>query len=232
MVTSIILISVGMVLMSVFIYGKITNYSMRTVIIKTLTSILFVDLAVYLFAASKFKIIGLFFIFGAFFGLLGDVVLGLKRVYTQHDKLFTFLGFVSFAIGHIFYVSGLYTYLYIPGNYLYILIPLLIALVIGSLVLVVEKVLHVSFGKLKIVAFIYLTILSSLSLCSGSLSILYQFKSIFLILVFVGGLLFALSDLILSRTYFRSNPKKIELILCSVTYYFAQFLIAFSLFFI
>jgi hypothetical protein len=78
----------------------------------------------------------------------------------------------------------------------------------------------------------YLIVLGLLSASGLSLCILYEFKNTFLIVFFVGGVLFAISDGILSRTYFGKNPQTIELILSSVFYYLAQFIICFSLFFL
>ena len=53
------------------------------------------------------------------------------------------------------------------------------------------------------------------------------------VMLFVGGTLFAISDLILCGTYFGVGKERpVDLISNAVTYYAAQFIIAFSLFFI
>ena len=232
MIVSIVLMSISLILMVVFLYGKLTNYSLKTTIVKGVTSSLFVALAIYLFCIKGYPRIGIFFIVASFIDLLGDIVLGFKRVFPNKDKLFTVLGFVSFAIGHVIYVSGLYSTFYISGHFLVVLIPILISICLGFSIILIAKILKVEFGKLKIPAIIYVTVLTSLTGSSLALSVLYSFSSTFLIMVFVGGLFFITSDLILIRTYFGKEKKKVELISCTVTYYIAQFLIAFALMFL
>ena len=52
-------------------------------------------------------------------------------------------------------------------------------------------------------------------------------------MILAGGVLFAISDLILSGTYFGiGKTRAVDLISNTVTYYAAQYLIAFSLIFI
>ena len=232
MVISLILMGLGAICVGFFIHGKLTNYSRRTTVIKTVASSMFVILAIYLYFYKEYPPIGIFFIIALFFGLLGDVALGFKRVFPKKDKLFTLLGFVAFASGHIIFDTGLFVCFYQPGHIWVVIIPIAISLIFGSSIILIERILQVNFGKLKIVAFFYITVLVSLSASSLSLAILYSFKSLFLDLMCVGGLLFFISDAILSKTYFGSKPKTVELISCSVTYYLAQFLIAFSLFFL
>ena len=66
-----------------------------------------------------------------------------------------------------------------------------------------------------------------------SLTILSGFQAVSLILLMVGGILFALSDLILNMTYFgEGHEKPFDIITNTVTYYIAQNLIALSIFFL
>ena len=52
-------------------------------------------------------------------------------------------------------------------------------------------------------------------------------------MLFVGGVLFAVSDLILCGTYLgKGKERPVDLISNAVTYYAAQYIIAFSLFFL
>ena len=232
MVVSIILIALGMISMSFFIYGKVTHYSTKTVMLKTIASLLFVALSIYLFIYKNFPNVGIFIMIGAIFGLLGDIALGFKRIFKKHDKLMTLFGFIFFAVGHIVYVIGLIVNYYVLGQYLYIIIPFVGAVLFGASIFLIEKILGLHLGKFRFVAMAYLIILISLSATALSMCILHGFKSAFLIVMLVGGILFATSDLILSKTYFSDKPKKIELILSSITYYLAQFIICFSLFFL
>jgi len=52
-------------------------------------------------------------------------------------------------------------------------------------------------------------------------------------MMFAGGLLFTISDLILSGTYFgKGKERPVDIITNSVSYYAAQFVIALAMFFI
>ena len=232
MITSVVLISLGMISMLIFLYGKMHGYSLKTVIVKSIASSLFVALAIYLYVYNGFPNIGLYFVLGAIFGLFGDIILALKRIITSKQGLFKILGFLSFAIGHILFVTGLYVNYYVQGHVLAIIIPVIISLLMGASALLIEKLFKVDFGSYKPAAILYLTLLSSLSISALALNIITEFKSTFLILVLVGGILFATSDLTLCRTYFGKSNSKAELIIYTMTYYLAQFLLAFSLFYL
>jgi hypothetical protein len=65
---------------------------------------------------------------------------------------------------------------------------------------------------------------------SGVLALLHAWRATTLDLFFGGAVLFAVSDLILSGTYFgRGKERPVDLLLNYLTYYPAQFLIAWSL---
>ena len=89
--------------------------------------------------------------------------------------------------------------------------------------------MKVKYAKYKTIVVLYSFILSLMMGISGSLAIMYSFKNVTLNLMFIGGTLFTLSDLILSGTYFGSGKDKpIHLVSNIVIYYIAQFLIAYS----
>ena len=233
MVVSIVLIVLGMISMSFFIYGKITNYSIKTNIIKLVTSLLFVALALYLYITKGYPLIGLFILLGGIFGLLGDVALGLKRIFKNKNKQLILLGLFFFAIGHILYDTGLYICYYIPGQIVAIIIPVILAPLCGSFgSMLLEKVCHLHYGKFKYIGMFYYTCVYSLSLVSFSLLAINGFTNTFLWIFFAGALLFASSDTILAKTYFSDNVKKVDQISTTITYYLAQFVIAFSIFFL
>ena len=232
MVVSIILLGLGAIFTSIFIYGKLTNYSWRTTMFKTIDSLLFLSLGIYLFFYKGQPNVGIFIILGLVFGLLGDVALAFKRIAKDKDKFFTLLGMTFFIIGHIFYTTGLFVNYYIPGNIIHIIIPLVVAVIIALSIVFIELKLKFKLGGFKYFGIVYFTALFSVSMSCLSLNILNQFQSTFLILMLVGALLFASSDVLLTRTYFKENCPKGFLISTSITYYLAQFLIAFTLFFL
>ena len=61
--------------------------------------------------------------------------------------------------------------------------------------------------------------------------VLNNFTNQFFVMMLIGGVLFAISDLVLSRTYFgEGHETPIDFILNYIFYYSAQFVIALSLF--
>ena len=232
MAVSIILIALGAIFTTIFIYGKLTNYSWRTTMFKTIDSLLFLSLGIYLFFYKGQPNIGIFIVLGLTFGLLGDVALAFKRIAKDKDKFFTLLGMTFFIIGHIFYTTGLFVNYYVPGNVIHIIIPLVAALLIALSIVFIELKLKFKLGGFKYFGIVYFTALFSVSMSCLSLNILNHFQSTFLILMLVGAIVFASSDILLTRTYFKENCPKGFLISTSITYYLAQFLIAFTLFFL
>ena len=232
MAVSIILIALGAIFTSIFIYGKLTNYSWRTTMFKTIDSLLFLSLGIYLFFYKGQPNVGIFIILGLTFGLLGDVALAFKRIAKDKDKFFTLLGMTFFIIGHIFYTTGLFVNYYVPGNIIHIIIPLVVAVLIALSIVFIELKLKFKLGGFKYFGIVYFTALFSVSMSCLSLNILHQFQSTFLVLMLMGAIIFASSDILLTRTYFKENCPKGYLISTSITYYLAQFLIAFTLFFL
>ena len=89
------------------------------------------------------------------------------------------------------------------------------------------------FKDLKWVVSVYAFILALNPMTALMLNIMNGWSSTTLILLFVGGISFAISDLVLSNTYFgEGHEKPIDFILNYIFYYGAQFLIAFSIFFL
>lgn len=227
---SLVLIGLGAIFTTLFIYGKLTNYSWKTTMFKTIDSLLFLSLGIFLFFYKGQPKIGIFILLGLTFGLLGDVALAFKRIVKSKDKFFTLLGMVMFIIGHIFYTTGLFVNYHVPGNIVHIIVPIVAALIIAVAIVFIELKLKFKLGGFKYFGVLYFSALFSVSMSCLSLNILHSFNNIFLILMLVGAIIFASSDILLTRTYFKENCPKGFLISTSITYYVAQFLIAFTLF--
>ena len=115
---------------------------------------------------------------------------------------------------------------------LYIIIPLAIGLLMGPITMLVGKLSNCDYGKIKPVAFVYAILLFSTVATGFSLWMMSGFANTGLLMMFIGGVLFAVSDLILNLTYFaEGHEQPFDLISNSVTYYAAQFIIAFSILF-
>lgn len=233
LVAVIILMCLGLASLTLFLIEKCRKYSVKELILKTTTSLFFLATgAVGMFACSPYHILGLFVVLGLACGMLGDIWLDLKYVFREKDKWFTYAGFISFAIGHILYITGFYLEFFQYAHWLYFVLPLVLGLLIGALPIALQKLLKIRLGDMTIITYIYSAILFSMTLCGLSLCIFTGFKNVTCILLFAGGLLFTISDLILSGTYFgEGHEKPFDIISNGVTYYIAQYLIAFSLMF-
>ena len=232
MITAIVLIGVGVITLGLFLCEKLRKYSVKATTIKAFTSLMFIAVGVYSAYNSGHHIFSLFAIIALAFGLTGDIWLELKYVFREHDKILTYAGFASFSIGHILYITGMILEFDEGRNLLYF-IMLAAGALMGLVVLSMEKPLKMNYGDMRWIVTVYGSILFMMTFSCIAMCISYGFQNVSLIMLFAGGILFALSDLILCGTYFgEGKDKPFDLISNAVTYYAAQFLIAFSLFFL
>ena len=233
LILCIVFLSLGAISLVLFIVEKLKGYSLKDTILKAITSCFFITVAIVSLISKGYHLLTIFVPIGLFFGLLGDIFLELKYVYKEKDNVLTYAGFIAFGVGHIMYILGMTLEFYHGENVLYLIIPVLIGFVVSLLTVATEKVMKLNYGKMKMIAFFYGAILFSMVMTALSMSILVNFKSTTLILIVIGGVLFAISDLILSGTYFgEGKDRPVDLASNCVTYYLAQFIIAFALFFI
>ena len=233
MAVCIVLLALGAICLALFLIEKIRKYSVKETLIKACTSFLFIILATYCNYHNGGHPFGFFVICALALGLMGDIWLDLKYVFPEQNRIFTYAGFISFAIGHIFYIIGMMTCFRYDHQWYSYVIPIVLGLVGGALVILLEKPLKMKYGEYKAICFIYGTILFTMTATTIYLTCTQSFQVPAFNMLFAGGVLFAVSDLILSGTYFAENRENpIDIISNSMTYYFAQYLIAFSLFFI
>ena len=236
MIYCIILLVLGAICLTLFLIEKIKAYSVKETLIKATTSFLFILLAAYSnFHNDLNNPFGMFIIGGLTLGLMGDIWLDFKYVFPEQNRIFTYAGFISFALGHVFYITGMLFFLRLADQWYAFVGPILLGLMSGGLILLMEKPLKMQYGEYKSICFIYGTLLfttlfTALYLMVVSLVRGYQLTTLYML--FAGGALFAISDIILCGTYFAENRERpVDIISNAITYYAAQYLIAFSLFF-
>ncbi len=231
----VVLIS-GVVATVAFLVERVKNGGLKAAMLKAFASTLFVGTACSAAATNlKSDNIGfaLFVIMGLTLGLMGDIWLDLKWVYKADNDTYTFAGFGAFAIGHISFLAGLFTYYVDFSKSLYIVVPAIIALLIAVGVIILEKPMKMVYGKFKLITGVYGFILAFMTFLSGSLALMNGFKVMTLNFMFAGGVFFLVSDLILSGTYFgQGKDRPIDVVTNHVSYYAAQFVIASALLFI
>ena len=236
MVALIILLVLGIIMSTVFIVSKVINYSLKTIVFKTIASLFFLALAIVAFVLSGegYFIFKLFTVLGLFFGLLGDVFLGFKYITTKTKKIWIMLGMFAFMFGHIFYLIGLLIGFYVPGNPLYLVLAFALPIIIIAGYMFVAKKAGINFGHGMLpFAFLYIYCLTSMFSSALSMTILHQFSMTTLVMFLIGALNFVCSDFMLTGSYFKDGERsKAYRAIYSVFYYVAQFLIAFSIFFL
>jgi len=229
-----LLLGIGLIALCVYIREKIRACSLKAALIKSFVSLLFIAVGVLgayrAAAAGRADILCPFVLLGLVMGLLGDVWLDLKYVFPEKDVPFTYAGFCVFGIGHMLYLAGMLLRFWPAGRPMYALLPFLLAALLSAGNALLEKPMRLRYGEFKPVVIAYGFLLFSTVLVSGSLALANGWQVPALNLLFIGGILFALSDLILSGTYFGTGrDRPIDIALNYITYYAAQFLIASAL---
>ncbi len=232
-----LLTAVGAVFLVLFIREKIKAYSLKAVFIKSVVSALFLAVgACGWFLSSRaggLSLTGVFVLLGLLCGLLGDLWLDLKFVYPAEDEPYTYVGMGAFGVGHILYFTGLMLEYYPKGKPRYAVLPVAAAIVMSAVNLLLEKPMRLRYGKMKPVVFTYGVLIFSTLALSFSLALSRAWHEPALNLFFAGMVLFAVSDVILSGTYWGEGKQRpIDLALNYLTYYPGQYLIALSLLFI
>ena len=169
---------------------------------------------------------------GLLFGLLGDIWLDLKFCYEKDNDFYTKMGFLSFAIGHVFYCAGV-VFGVTKFKPVAILPAAGVAQVAALVVYFGEKAMKLKYGAYKIISTLYGAVLFFMAAFAFFAALFAGLKeNMNLVVMAIGGVLFVLSDLILSGTYFGEGKNRpVDVITNHVTYYVAQFIIASSVLF-
>ena len=249
-----ILLIAGMIFLAIFLFMRDKNSSVLAIIFKTSVSLCFIAAA---FAAligraegiSKELVVSSGLIIpGLVLGLVGDVFLDFKAYFkslrntysgAQRDHyLVTYFGMVSFGLGHILYIAAILKR--IPNVSGFLLYSFLISIaatvaIIGFSVFVMKM----CFGKFIVPVISYSILLTLFTAFTGFI-LVSGAGGLAVKMLFSGSLLFLLSDLILSITYFSKsadyerkglmNPEsRLMISVNHITYYAAQFTIALSI---
>lgn len=226
-----ILLAFGILFTALYVHEKLKKYDIKELLLKTTCSMIFMGIAISSATLHRTGLYASLMIIGLLFGLLGDIFLDLKFVYPDDDAIYTFSGFTTFGIGHIFFITAILRRYADFSQCWYLIIPAIGALVIGFGSVAMGPVMKLDYGKFAGITRAYATLLGGFTLLAGSLALMYNFKLLSLDMLFVGAVFFLISDLVLSGTYFGGKERPIDIHLNYIFYYGGQFLIALSLLF-
>lgn len=220
---------IGMCFLIAFMVMCNKKRSVLGVYIKNITSIFFILTAVTgAFNNTDMPDVwryALPIVVGQVFGLMGDVYLDQKWLYPQHNDQYLNMGFISFGIGHFFYMGAMYTHAKFEIKDM--LVPLVIGVIVTAVNLALEKPTKQKYGKFFAIVTVYCLILGTML---GTAFWAYiKTKQVSYLVYTIGAALFLLSDVILSPMYFaikqdRNTP--LNFVLNHTTYYVGQYLIA------
>lgn len=220
---------IGMCFLIAFMVMCNKKRSVLGVYIKNITSVFFILTAVTgAFNNTDLSDVwkyALPIVVGEVFGLMGDVYLDQKWLYPQHNDQYLNMGFISFGIGHFFYMGAMYTHAKFEIKDM--LVPLVIGVIVTVVNLALEKPTKQKYGKFFAIVTVYCLILGTML---GTAFWAYiKTKQVSYLVYTIGAALFLLSDVILSPMYFaikqdRNTP--LNFVLNHTTYYVGQYLIA------
>lgn len=220
----------GIISTVIFIYKRDANSSHFALLLKTSSSMLFIITAVVAVYYNKGDVrYGLLIALGLIFSMLGDIWLDLKWIYPKDIKYYLYGGFIFFLLGHVCYTSamGLSSGMKIKEFLPCLVSPLVVS--VGSQL--AAKPMKLDFTGYKLIVSLY-TFFLMMTLSVATTLAVKSNGAVSQIMMASGALLFFISDLILSNTYFGKDKASKPYIAANHAFYYSgQFMIAMSVFF-
>lgn len=216
----------GAVALTLFLIARDRKGSVKAVLLKIITSYLFIAVAFVSFMVNPNPGVTTFFMLitmGLICGLIGDIVLDLKVLYPESSSPYQHGGMVAFLVGHLFYLAALLIYFGFSW------IPLVFAVVIAlAIILISIYILKVDFKEHTIDSYLYSFFLSYMMTQSCYAAVSHGFSATTLLLA-VGSVLFLLSDVVLIGIYYQNKDSRPFIAVNHILYYAAQYIIALSI---
>ena len=220
----------GALVLVLYLLEKTRRYSVKGAILKSFVSLFFIMIALWggIFGSGVY---GFLITIGLALGLLGDIWLDLKYVHREgeHELQYTHAGFNVFGLGHIMYIVAVVITFGDFSKWIYLAVPLVLAILMASITVPASGMMGLEYGQYKVTCVLYMGLLTVSAAMAISMAIMHGLSDIALDFMAGGLILFYISDIILSGTYFgKGKERKVDLITNYLTYYPAQFLIAWS----
>lgn len=202
----------------ILIIAELKKQNIKTLIFKTLSSLMFVLLGYQKLSFNMSAPSPIFF--GLCFGAVGDVLLAICLISKRYEKVFFAFGGIMFFIGHIFYLMAAVTMSH------HVVMAFVITIIINYLLMaLLFKKIDLEY-KLKIPGMVYVFMVVFMS--SNGLINLITIPGIKTFLFGTGAVLFMISDVLLITERF-IEEKSIYTTGVLMSYYIGQTLIALSI---
>ncbi|MFA5078757.1 MAG: lysoplasmalogenase family protein [Dehalococcoidia bacterium] len=215
----------GAIVLTLFLLNRDRNGSVKALLYKTLASFLFIVVAFAAFLANPCPcaaVYAVLIIMGLACGLIGDILLDLKVMYKQSASLYQHGGMAAFFMGHVFYLAALI------GYFGFNWIPAAVAVALAVIIMLISRfAFKFDFAEHTIDTYAYSFVLCYM-MAQACYAAVMQGYSACTVLLAVGSILFLLSDLVLSMTYYDGKDSRAYISVNHVLYYAAQFCIALS----
>lgn len=223
------ILGTGIALAIAFMIVRVKKGGLPALVLKTAASVFFVFCAVEAIYKSggETYAYGLIIICGLVCGLLGDVFLDQKWIYAQHSDTYLYWGFSCFGAGHLLFIFCLLRHFEIS--------TVAAAIAVGAAAIVAVAVnfsgglTGIKMGKFRLICGAYSFIILLFAGMAFAAFFSDPAQTAALVLG-IGGLLFTVSDLVLSFSYFKKDSPFL-VVVNHTTYYAAQYIIASSVLF-
>jgi uncharacterized membrane protein YhhN len=216
----------GAIALIMFLVYRDRKGSLKALLYKTVASFIFVLVAFASFMVNSSEgaaPFAMLIMMGLVCGLIGDILLDLKIMYTESSSLYQHGGMIAFFAGHLFYLTALIIFFGFSW------IPVVIALGLAIIIALVSKfILKFNFAEHTIDTYAYTLVLSYMMAQACYAAVIQGFTACTVLLA-AGSILFLLSDLVLSMTYYDGKDSRPFIAVNHILYYAAQFTIALSI---
>ncbi|MDO9629080.1 MAG: lysoplasmalogenase family protein [Acholeplasmataceae bacterium] len=165
-------------------------------------------------------------VIGLLFGMIGDLILALRPLRPKEEnETIINAGIFAFSFGHFVYL------LFLTSIHQLTLFAILFSIGITILVITMSYLMKFQMGKTRIPSYIYSLLIFLMIGQTISLASIHD-GSLGLVMLMLGAILFGISDLVLAPIYYKAMNQKYMIAINLITYYAAQILIAYSLYFL
>lgn len=224
-----ILLAIALICAACFVIFQYQKRPFMSFALKGLATVAVLALAVYglMFGGLILSATGILFVVGLAFCLFGDLSLAMLEFRIEGGKSRIIkTGMFAFSLAQISFAVAIF--LLIGANVLAIVLPVVFGVLFSIAVFFMQKPLGLRYGDCTTMTLLYSFLLSTALGASFALAVIQGF-TLFSTLLFVGLLLFIISDLILSKIYFAEKMNQVLYYPNLATYYLAIITIAGSL---